>query len=765
MGGFVLMFGRLFQVVAAAGILAWVAAPAAAQQPSGGRVAGSVTAGGSPLGGATVRLLELHLDEDTHENGAFDFERVPPGRYTLVIQRIGYRPETRTVDITASSAPDLRIEMTPAVFQLAPLVVTGTIAGRPSDEVLSPTSVVTGAELDRRVQQTIASTLQNQPGVSVASLGPTTGRPVIRGLSGDRIVILEDGARPGDLSAMSSDHAVAVEPVTAKQFEVVRGPMSLLYGSSALGGVVNVIREEIPTSLPTHLQGSTSLEASSVNTGASFGGYALMHAGRVALRGEASARLSGDLQTPVGTLGNTGAGTFGGALSAARIGDHSHTGASYRFYLNDYGVPGGFQGTHPNGVDIHMRRHSARLETERHSGSNEAPAVFRATSQFTSYAHEELSGGAVGTRFAQLIGAADAVYRRDNVGPLSQLALGTRGQYRSITTGGSLHTPSTWDVSGAGFFVGELGRGALRAQTGVRYEGAHYVPEPGIIIAGGDAIHVHSRTFGSFSGSFGLLYSVVPGLRFGASVARSYRTPDFDELYSAGPHLADYSYNVGDPDLRQEIGLGLDAFVRLTTQRIRAEVAAYRNSLENYVFPSSRGRAELGAQGGVPRFQYTNESAVFTGGEGELEWSITNALILEGTGSYVAARFRSARAPIPVITPTDTTFVAASQYPPFVPPFNGRAGLRYEHPSFFVGGEVRLAARQDRLGDGELPTNGYAVGNLTGGVRLLRRGRLHTFTLRIDNVANTEYRDHLSRVKVIMPEPGLNVSLLYRFAF
>jgi len=759
------MVGTLFPVVAAAGILACGTAPMAAQEPPGGRVAGSVTAGGTPLGGATVRLLELHLDEDTHENGTFDFDGVPPGRYTLVIQRIGYRPETRTVEVTAASSPALQIEMTPAVFQLAPVVVTGTIGGRPSDEVLSPTSVVTAAELDRRVQQTIAGTLQNQPGVSVASLGPTTGRPVIRGLSGDRIVILEDGARPGDLSAMSSDHAVAVEPMTARQFEVVRGPMSLLYGSSALGGVVNVIRQEIPTSLPTHLQGSVSLEASSVNTGASFGGYALAHAGSVGMRAEASARRSGDLRTPAGRLDNTGAGTYGGSLSAARIGPESHAGGSYRFYLNEYGVPGGFTGAHPNGVDVHMVRHSGRFESERHFGAREAPAVFRTTAQFTHYQHEERSGGAVGTRFYQLVGAADAMYRRDNVGPVSQLAVGTRAQYRDITTGGSLRTPSTRDATASGFLVGELGRGALRAQTGLRYDWAHYLPEAGTIIAGGDVINVHSRTFGSFSGSFGLLYSIMPGLRVGSSVARSYRTPDFDELYSAGPHLADYSYNVGDPGLAQETGLGLDAFLRLTTRQIRAEVAAYRNALRNYVFPSSRGRAELGAQGGVPRFQYTNEGAVFTGAEGELEWSITDALVLEGTASYVAARFTTQRAPIPIITATDTTFVPASQYPPFIPPLNGRAGLRYERPSFFLGAEVRVSARQDRVGDNETPTAGYAVGGVTAGVRLLRQGRLHTITLRADNITNTEYRDHLSRIKVVMPEPGFNLSLLYRFAF
>ena len=134
--------------------------------------------------------------------------------------------------------------MTPAAVELAASVVTGTLSARSGEEVLSPTSVLSGAELDRRLANTLAGSLQSQPGVSVTSISPSTARPVIRGLGGDRILVLEDGQRPGDLSAMSGDHAVTIDPLTAQQIEVVRGPMSLMYGSSALGGVVNVVREE-----------------------------------------------------------------------------------------------------------------------------------------------------------------------------------------------------------------------------------------------------------------------------------------------------------------------------------------------------------------------------------------------------------------------------------------------------------------------------------------------------------------------------------------
>jgi iron complex outermembrane receptor protein len=222
---------------------------------------------------------------------------------------------------------------------------------------------------------------------------------------------------------------------------------------------------------------------------------------------------------------------------------------------------------------------------------------------------------------------------------------------------------------------------------------------------------------------------------------------------------------VGDPALEAESGFGVDAFARLEGERFRAEVAVFRNALSDYVFPSSRGRAIVGRQGGRPLFQYTNEAARFTGAEASLALSLTPQLVLDGTASYVAARFTRSRAPIPIIEPPDTTFVTASAYPPFIPPLFGALELRYERPSFFLGSGVRWATAQTRLGDFETRTDGYVVSDVHAGVRLLIGGRYHTVTLRVDNLTDAEYRDHLSRIKAIMPQPGRNVSLLYRLAF
>ena len=725
---------------------------------------------GDPVTAAHVRLVELHRAEPTHDDGTFRLRDIPVGRHTLAVQRIGYRPHTLSLTVRPGETTTVRVALEPAAVRLRAQVVTGTIAARPGEEVLSPSNVINDAALERRLSATVGETLRSEPGVSSTSIGPATARPVVRGLGGDRILVLEDGQRPGDMSSLSGDHAVAIDPLTARQIEVVRGPMSLLYGSSALGGVVNVVREEVPESVPEHLHGRLTTQGESVYQGGAAGGELLARISpTVAVRAEGSIRGASNTRTPRGPLPNTGATTFGGALGAGYVHSRGHAGASYRFYANDYGIPGGFVGAHPEGVDIRMRRHTGRAEAERHFVDSPLSSV-RGTTVFTHYRHTELEeSGEIGTLFEQNQASGDVLLRHDSTGPIALGAVGLRAQYRDITTGGSLRTPSTYDYTFAGFVVEELGRRALRVQVGARYDFTRYVPRDAAVVDVGDRrVPVRPRSFNAVSGSLGLLYAARPDIRVGASVARAYRTPDFNELYSNGPHLAANAYEVGDPDLREETGLGVDAFIRVTRDHLRLEVAAFRNSLANYISSSSRGEA-IQSQQGVPVFQFTNEDALFTGAEGAFEVGLGPRIVAEGTLSYVEARFTNDRAPIPIftLTPTriDTTFVPASQYPALIPPLNGRFELRYERPRVFGGGGVRFAAKQNRTGDFEEPTDGYTIALLTLGYRFLAGDQLHTLTLSVDNLFNAEYRDHLSRVKAIMPEPGRNVRLLYRLTF
>src|SRR5690606_31819071 len=254
----------------------------------------------------------------------------------------------------------------------------------------------------------------------------------------------------------------------------------------------------------------------------------------------------------------------------------------------------------------------------------------------SDYRHVELEEeGEIGTEFKQRLYSGEIVARHGGRGPFAQGAVGVRAQYRDIATGGSLRTPSTYDYAFAAFVVEELGTGPLRAQVGARYDWARYVPRDtmAFVLAGGERIPARPRTFGSFSGSLGLLYLLSEDVRVGASASRAYRTPDFNELYTNGPHLAANSYDIGDPRLGQETGFGLDAFLRLSGERVRGEFAVFRNQLDDYIFPSSRGRAELDSLGGRPRFQYTNQDARFVGAEGDLEIALTSALVLSGSAS------------------------------------------------------------------------------------------------------------------------------------
>ncbi|MGH7573929.1 MAG: TonB-dependent receptor [Longimicrobiales bacterium] len=734
------------------------------------RIIGTIVDAGSnrPLPAARARLVERHTEEPAHEDGSFEFTGLPAGSYTLMVEHLGYDRHTVELTLTPGSTESVLVALHARPIPLDEIVTTGAISRRSGRDVLSPMSVLSGAALDRALDGTVAGTLDAEPGLAVTSIGPTTGQPVIRGLGGDRIVVLEDGVRTGDMASTSGDHAIATDPITAEQIEVVRGPMSLLYGSSALGGVINIVRGEVPAALPEHAHGSAVITGSSVSRGITGGGHATTSLGSFALRAEASASTSSDFDTPDGRLENTDTRVLNVAAGASRIGSWGHAGGSYRYYNNRYGIPGGFVGGHERGVDIEMWRHTARGEIELHRGENSFLSTIRATGSFSDYHHQEFEqSGSVGTEFFQELASGEVSARHGPRGALAEGAIGVRAQYRDIQTGGSLRTPSTYDYAFAGFIVEEIGQSDLRLQLGLRYDWARYVPREttATITVAGERIPIRPRSFGSASGSAGLLYSISDALRAGASVARAYRTPNFNELYSDGPHLAANSYDVGDPSLGSETGFGVDAFVRINTTRVRGEVAAFRNQLNDYLFPSSRGRAIRGRQGGRPLFQYTNEDAVFTGAEANLAWSVSNHLVLETTASYVRARFTSDLAPIPVIEGTDTTFTPTSEYPPLIPPLNGNIELRYDRPLFFVGAGMRWAARQDRLGDFETPTAAYAVGDLSAGLRLTQGARLHMITLGVDNILDAEHRDHLSRIKDLMPQPGRNLRLVYRLSF
>ncbi len=714
-----------------------------------GRVESAET--GQPISAASVRLLELGRGELSHADGTFHFSGIAAGEYTVAVQRLGFAPAQRTVRVGAADTLQLTIQLSPSAIEVAGIVVTGTGRARSAAEAYRPTTVLDEAELRRRLSSSIAATLANQPGISQRYNGPAAAQPVIRGLSGDRVLVLEDGGRTGDIASTSSDHALAIEPLTAERIEVLRGPAGLLYGSNALGGVVNVVREEVPRHVPEAISGTISAQVESVNRGATAGGALSGALGPLVWRGELSGRTAGDTRTPLGDLPSTDLDGYNGSAGLSWIGSRGFVGGAVRDYSLEYGVPGTFAGetipgAHEGGVTIDMRRTTASAEAGFLPGTGPLSAV-EWDGRYTRYEHHELEeGGVVGTSFGQLTASSrlTAQHRHEAGNVQTEGAVGLWTLWQDLASAGTSGTEPAEALTLAAFAFEELELGRFNLQIGGRYDWTRVTPdEPGRSEIG----NVRERTFGAVSGSVAGLYRVLEGVTLGTSVSRAFRTPSMTELYSNGPHLADYSFNIGNPELEPEFGLGLDVFSRIAFPRVNAEVALYRNWIQNYIYYAPTGRLDP-RLGRFPVYQAVGDDAVLEGVEGRVQWEAAPRLVVDANASYVRGWRDPDETPLPAM-----------------PPLQGSVAARYDARTFFLSLGVQGAGRQERVGEFERPTGGYSLWNAGAGLRLSVFGNLHTLTLQVANLGDEVWRDHLSRIKDVAPQPGRNVELLYRVSF
>lgn len=313
-----------------------------------------------PVAGVSVRVAETGRGVLSRADGSFILTGFEEGEYTLSASRVGYGQVDARVRVEVGRGVDLLLGLRASAIELDGVVVTATGDERRVNDIYHSTSVVDGSRLRRQLSSSLAATLEGEPGVTQRYNGPAAAQPVVRGLTGDRVLVLEDGARTGDIATTAADHAVTIDPLTAERIEVVRGPAGVLYGSNALGGVINVIREEVPRTNPGRVTGTARIQGESVNTGIVAGGAFVAPAGPVVVRAEASGRKAGDTETPLGTLPSTQIDTHDAAGGVAWVGARGYTGAAARHHVMSYGVPGVFNGdtipgAHAGGVRIELR--------------------------------------------------------------------------------------------------------------------------------------------------------------------------------------------------------------------------------------------------------------------------------------------------------------------------------------------------------------------------------------------------------------------------
>ena len=719
-------------------------------QNTRGAVSGRVTDAetGEPVSYVSVVLVETNRSGTGHEDGRFILPNVVPGTYTLRVHRVGYTAVSRAVEIPASDTLHVEISMRSSAFQSRAIEVTGRRYN--GDDVVTAEMHIGGPELRQQLGRTLAETLQNEPGMVQSTMGPAPARPVLRGLSGDRLVLLEDGRTTGDVSTSAPDHAVTIDPLNSQYIEILRGPAALVYTSNAVGGVVNVVRGQIPTELPAHFHGAASFQGETVNRGMTAGIATYSSVGRYALRGDFGMRTAADIHTPEGQLDNTAIQTLHGGLGASLITDNGLLGASANAFISSYGIPGNFTGSHPNGVKIDLQRFQGDLRLETTPQFIPWARMLRLDYTLSYYYHEEIEFSPARQAFDILGYSSELVTNtfsarlfHDELGLADKGTMGVLLQHRFSNSGGFTFTPVTNEYQAALFTYQTHRMADWNVETGFRGDIFTLVPVREVETAIGLR---RQRTLANISGGIKATYPLTDQLQTSFFAMRTVRMPGSEELYSEGPHLPAYSFEVGNPELNEEVGHGLEVSLRYATEHLGVQTSVFYYDFSNYLYPRATGEESIRRP--LPIYQFTGDAARLAGAELLIESEPVRGLSVNTTLSYVQGD----------LTERDEAL-------PFIPPLTGKLDVKYTWRVFTAGSTLRFAAEQNRLGEFEEATDGFGVydaflqGHITHGTHM------HTFSLTLENLTNATYRMHLSRVKSIMPEPGRNIKLLYRMYF
>ena len=663
---------------------------------------------------------------------------------------------------------------TPVVLDT--VVVTGNPEPKSTFDLAQGASVLGGEDLRRNQQATLGETLSSLPGVNSTYYGPGASRPVIRGLGGDRVRMLDNGVGSLDASNVSPDHNVSIEPLFAERIEVLRGPATLLYGSSAVGGVVNVIDNRIPSVAPDQpLSGQAEARfdtAANERTGviATTAGNQNFGLQVNGLRTETDdvsiPGYSGALGWPKGTLPNSAISTTSGSVGGTWFWKAGFLGASVGEYDTTYGIPAGDPppllagDPAPVYIDMQQRRTDIRAEiTEPFGIFKGAKARFG----IADYIHSEIDVGGTtpNTTFHNHAYEGRVELIQEDLGDLDG-SFGfqtSRSSFEAI--GAEAVTPPSLTYDHALFALEEYKvNHALTLQLGARYEyqsiqlGTVPPLDPAVAALGYNATNGETRTDRGFSVSTGAVYYPAKGYSLGVSLAWSQRIPVAQELYSNGPHGGTGAYEIGNPGLDKETSVGLDLTLRKRAGFVTGSIGVFANKFNHFVFEQllTPQPALLNNPDALDVYQFIAKDALFYGGEAQATMHLIDTdadkLTLDLGTDTVHAQQTTDDQPLPRI-----------------PPWRVSIGLRYEHGAWLAGVNARHAFDQTRNAPGETDTPGYTLIGADLAYHFSLGRVAYELFARGTNLANEDARLSTSFLKDIAPLPGRNLTFGLRASF
>lgn len=694
----------------------------------------SLKESGQAVRNASVTIAELKRSTLTDNDGKYEFGQIPAGTYNLIVHLDRVSDMVKTVDVNGPATVNFELTIN-AISEQVTITASGSLES--VNNSYQSVSTVGALKLAEKNTLSIGEALENQPGVAKRSFGQGSGRPVIRGFDGDRVLILQDGLRVGGIASQSGDEVEPIDVLSLDRIEIVKGPATLLYGSNAIGGVVNGIstNDVYQPGLSGYLTtfGGTNNWQAGGSGGIKYGFRNFL------FLANGGAQKANDYRTPTGTVLN----------SFARSGNVSGGGGwfprkgwltfNYTSDRRRHGIP-----VAPAAIDfesLNERRNGYEVK----GGLRDLGGFIESGDFAVSYndykAREfEFESDENVTELESVATNKNFNYRANFNHRRSGKFSGTFGlsgftrDYESI--GAEAPAPRTKQKSLAVYGLERVDFERVGFQFGGRLEQNGYNPEG----------NLRSRNFTGFSGGAGLRVSLWSGGSFVANYQHSFRAPALEELYNNGAHPGILVFDIGNPNLKPEQGDGVDFSQRHNTGRVRLDSGFYYYNIRNFVYTAFTGAVDPGSN--LPVIEYAQSNSRYFGMETAIEAKLIDSVWFNVKVDYVRAELTRLNKPLPRI-----------------PPMRATIGLDLRYKALSVRPELILAAKQDRVFDNETSTAGYGVLNLDASYTFFAKPTANTFSVSGYNLTNRPYRNHLSFIKNIAAEIGRGVRLNYSLRF
>ena len=707
-----------------------------------------------PIHGATIFSKSLEIGTSSKVDGSFVIKNLSGNELEIEISMMGYKKVSKLIALKNTGNDLGKIYLDVDILKFQELNVD-------AHSEMKPTSFLSNIELagdsyHKVLKSTLALTIQEQTGLSIRSMGQGSAQPVLRGYKGHRFLLTDDGITTGDLSSTSIDHAVSTDMGAYSGIEIIRGPEALLYGSNTIGGVIDLSRDINNENRFKKLMVKTLMGAESANKG-HFQNVTIKapFKGNHQLSFSLLNRMLGNQISPepYGTLKNTQALNREIHSNYMYFGNDFYSSFSLERFETDYGIPGSPEG-HINGVDISMYRNTQKFNFHKDI-SISGFQTLDVDQRYIDYSHSE---SVTEDSYPSVILSHQILTLNAKLSG-NQKTIGSLFKIRNFQSQEFYWTPDCKEISISLYGLSEKNIRNYTLQSSFRLENNSIVPDVGseYFYANLDINQINDRNFLLFSAAVALI-TVRENWELSLGSMFTSRAPSIEDLYSDGPHLGVYNYEIGLPELESERTYGLEGSLGYNDEKTKLKITSYQNYSPNYHLSKKMGEGYepgadwiewgSGSAGWLYMYQMDGLEVYIHGYETEFQYKLNKLIDLEGSFSATRGENLTDNSPLYYVPP-DKILLSTEVY---LSPFS----INLMHKKVFS---------QNRVGLYEETTPGYVTYNLIGTYTIRSTQAIHKFILQIDNIFDRKYYNHLSRIKSIMPEKGRNIGFQYRLNF